>query len=688
MGEVLTRVVGKTSARAWWAALALAGWAAGCGHAHFQQPLPAAPTDSDLAEAVSRGVPSAVEAPVPEDSAADQAALDALQELEFKGLGKGDDRALGVLPAPGLQNLAERDVNREAVRLFGGSRGGAASAAGPTYDIDVESFASHSRVQYYSDFFLGPARDRFAIWLTRMPRYEGMVRARFRSYGVPEDLAYLGLIESGYSNTAVSRAKAVGMWQFMSSTGRRYGLQVDQWVDERRDPFKATDAAAQHLLSLDSLFGSWYLAAAAYNGGTRRIIRGIRRLPGEADELSDETFFALSDRRYLRRETRDYVPKLIAAALIAKDPARFGFDSVATWQPLVYDEITVPDATGLDVIARLADTTTAALLELNPQYYRGVTPPGHSAIVRVPRGAGTTLAQRYADLPPGERVNFLDHAVARGETVGAIARRYRMSVDLLLAANPGVRARALRVGTRLKVPVSAAARGLSGRSEAPVRRSAPATAPASGSFHVVRPGETLWIISQHYGVTVGELRRWNDLMADDVLRVASAWRSVVPGLRSGGQGSPADSKTQDRLVVTVGGCPTQTQELIHLRRSPIVGQQRQSQVALVGPQQVMEVAETDLQVGGRVVQLLQRDARLVEARRLELHLCEADGVGRAVGPHFEVALNAYQAERQVGIEAFPQGGVVDQANQIRRHLVARRVIQQRPGSPQLQPHQL
>lgn len=529
----------KHTAGGWLAALVLTGLGLGCGREHLQQPPPAAAADSVTAEARALAVPSPVEAPAPEDSAADAAALTALQELSFKGLGKGDDQTLGVLPVPGPQRVGEPDVSREALRLFENSRGGAASSAGPTYDLDVESFANRSRVQYYTDFFLGHSRDRFTIWLGRLRRYEGMVRSRFRSYGVPEDLVYLALIESGYSNTAVSRARAVGMWQFMQFTARRHGLQVDQWVDERRDPFKATDAAAQHLLSLDSMFGSWYLAAAAYNGGTGRIMRGIRRLPGESDELSDETFFALSDRRYLRRETRDYVPKLIAAALIAKDPQRFGFDSLPVLQPLVFDEVTVPDATGMDVVARLADTTTAALLELNPQYYRGVTPPRRSAIVRVPRGSGTTVAQRYAELPATERVNFLDHVVARGETPGEIARRYRVEVDLLMAANPGIRARALRIGTRLKVPVSAAARGaaLGGRDLA-IRRSptrgSKAPAPALGTVHVVKAGETLWTLSQRYGVTVAQLRRWNDLVVGDVLKVGQRLLVGPPGPTDGG----------------------------------------------------------------------------------------------------------------------------------------------------------
>jgi membrane-bound lytic murein transglycosylase D len=499
-----------------WGAAALAF---ACGGQRVAAPAPEASTPPALPVTEE---PAPVLAEPPEDSAADQAALTALQELEFKGLGKGETQARGVLPVPAA--VGDREVNTEASRLFDGAGGGAASAAGVTWDIDVESFAARSRVLYYMNFFQIDSRDRFTIWLGRLRRYEGMIRSRFKSYGVPEDLVYLGLIESGYSNTAVSRAKAVGMWQFMTYTAQRYGLQVDQWVDDRRDPFKATDAAAQHLRDLDSMFGSWYLAAAAYNGGTGRVMRGIKRLPGEPEELTDETFFSLAARRYLRPETRDYVPKLIAAALIAKDPRRFGFDETPDLEPLVFDEITVPDATGLDVIARLADTTTGALLELNPQYYRGVTPPRRSAIVRVPRGTGTAVAQRYLELPASERVNFLEHVVTRGETLSEIAQRYRVSVDLLLAANPGVKARALRVGARLKIPVSAAARGVARRPTSRARQAssaAPAASPvaASGTVHVVKPGETLWLLSQRYGATVAALRRWNGMSAGEVLRV-------------------------------------------------------------------------------------------------------------------------------------------------------------------------
>ena len=519
------------------ALVTLAGVLAACGHAPYQEAAPQ-PSDSVTAAApagsTDAAAPAPLDTPSPDDSAADEAALTALEDLQFRGLGKDED-ARGVLPTPGLPAVAERDVLGEASRLFDGSGREAASAAGPTYDIDVEPYANRSRVQWYMDFFQGPARDRFRIWLGRLHRYEGMVRSRFRAYGVPEDLVYLAMIESGYSNTAVSRARAVGMWQFIAGTARRYGLEVDPWVDERRDPFEATDAAARHLLGLDSMFGSWYLAAAAYNGGSGRILRGIKRLPDDTDSLTDATFFALADRRYLRRETRDYVPKLIAAALIAKEPRRYGFDSIPILQPLVFDEITVPDATGLDVIARLADTTVSAIMELNPQYYRGVTPPHGTSVVRVPRGSGTIVAQRYAELPASERVNFLEHLVRRGETLSGIGERYRVSVSLLLAANPHVRARALRVGAHLRIPVSAAARGLVRGSYGHAARDRVVADAGAGGFHVVRRGESLWTISRRYGVTVGQRRRWNDLVMGDVLRVGQ--RLLVTPARASGEGS-------------------------------------------------------------------------------------------------------------------------------------------------------
>src|SRR5436190_1611151 len=384
----------------------------------------------------------------------------------------------------------------------GGSRGArpAAPSPEPTFDIDVTSFATNRRVLEYLEFFQVDSRDRFEIWLARIGRYQGMIRERLRAKRLPEDLLYLCLIESGFSNTAVSRAKAVGMWQFMASTARPYGLTVDPWVDERRDPFRATEAAVNYLADLRERLGSVYLAAAAYNTGVGRIERGIDRLPGEQDSVDDRTFFQLSDRRYLRRETRDYVPKLIAAALIAKQPQRYGFEP-EPMPPLVFDEITVPDATGLDVVARLADTTVAALLELNPQYVRGVTPPGRSVVVRVPRGHGTRVAERYDSLPVTERITFVDHYVSRGQTLSDIAKSYRVSVTMIEGANPRIKAHALRVGQRLIIPMSGRVVPASAWSVPPEPRyrRVSSTGVSTGN-HRVQSGETASEIARRYRV--------------------------------------------------------------------------------------------------------------------------------------------------------------------------------------------
>src|SRR5438128_1986454 len=389
---------------------------------------------------------------VEQDSAADQQVLDSLHRT----LPRADSTRPRSDSAAAAAVKGE-EVEREAVRLFGAEGKaviGAAPPAEPTFDIDVSSFAMNRRVLEYLEFFQVDSRDRFEIWLSRLGRYEWMIRERLRTKGLPEDLIYVTLIESGLSNTAVSRARAVGMWQFMASTARLYGLTVDPWVDERRDPYKATDAAVAYLGDLVQRLGSVYLAAAAYNAGVGRIERGVARLPGEQDTLTDNTFFQLADRRYLRRETRDYVPKLIAASLIAKQPDRYGFTEIQRLPPLVFDEITIADATGLDVIARLADTTIAALLELNPQLVRGITPPGREVTVRVPRGRGALVAARYDTLPATERVTFLDHYVARGQTLLEIAHRYRVTVTMIQSANPQLRPHALRIGQRIIIPVS------------------------------------------------------------------------------------------------------------------------------------------------------------------------------------------------------------------------------------------
>ncbi|MFN2317808.1 MAG: LysM peptidoglycan-binding domain-containing protein [Gemmatimonadales bacterium] len=398
---------------------------------------------------------------------------------------------------------------------------GAEMEVGVGFDLDVATWAEHERVQYYLKFFQGPARERMAIWLERLPRYETHIRERLQHHGVPGDLVYLALIESGLSNTAVSRSRAVGMWQFMLPTGRMFGMRVDSWVDERRDFYKATDAAARYLADLSRQFGSHFLAAAAYNGGPGRVSRGLNRIAGSVAEefleengslLSDAGFFQLSGTSHIHQETKDYVPKLLAATMIAKEPARYGFNPSRDVEPLPFDSLVVRDATGLDVVAKLSGTSLAVIRELNPQYLRMTTPPGRTSVIRLPAGSMPAVTVAYAALPVRARVVGGEHVVRRGETLAAIARRYGVSQSVLADANPGIgRGNLIRVGQRLRVPGSTAV----------ANAATNASAPAAGSAraHVVARGETLGEIARRYGTTTARLAQWNDLPSSGLIQV-------------------------------------------------------------------------------------------------------------------------------------------------------------------------
>ncbi len=449
-----------------------------------------------------------------------------------------------------LNDLAATTPDASLVPAFDASR--------VRWDIDVHTYASHPRVRYYLDYFQGPARRSMATFLSRGARFETMIRARFQQEGLPGDLGYLALIESGYASDAVSRAYAVGMWQFMRGTGKGYGLRVDSWVDERRDPVKATDAAARHLRDLRRRFGSLYLAAAAYNAGAGKVSRSLGKLewdapatapvpepaddaleggvePGldgeeEIDETeavpdpsamtSDAAFFRLASTDLLAAETQDYVPKLIAAALIAKAPVSYGFTTPAP-VPFAYDSIVVTDATGLDVVARLADASLAEIRDLNPQYLRLATPPRSTMVIRVPSGTGATVARQHAALGPKARVRYLTHVTSRRERLSAIAARYHLPVREIQAANPKLKTTRPGKGTRLVIPAVAIPSALAMKATGTLGGRGIGLA---GTTHRVRRGETLSGIAVRYRVTVRSIRRVNALRSDHAIRAGMRLR--------------------------------------------------------------------------------------------------------------------------------------------------------------------
>jgi membrane-bound lytic murein transglycosylase D len=266
-------------------------------------------------------------------------------------------------------------------------------------------------------------------------------------------------VESGYSPRAVSRVSAVGLWQFMAPTAQGYGMWVGPLLDERRNPFKSTAAAGDFLLELRERFGSWFLALAAYNSGPYRVQSLLDR-HAPLSPRSDSLYWELRDR--LPRETRDFVPKFVAAARLAGDPEAHGFDPAPVATGFAFDEVDVPDATTLDVVAQAAESSQEEIERLNPEVIRGITPPGKRTVLRVPAGQGALFRDNFARIPPSERVTFVEHRVARGETLSHIARRYGVRVDDLSAANPRVDPRRLQIGQRITVPVAPSTRRRAG----------------------------------------------------------------------------------------------------------------------------------------------------------------------------------------------------------------------------------
>jgi membrane-bound lytic murein transglycosylase D len=337
----------------------------------------------------------------------------------------------------------------------------------PAYPV-----ALNPQVQFFLDRFTGDRRDVVTLWVGRAGRYLTMIRNVLKRRGMPEELAYTAMIESGYNPRAVSRVGAKGMWQFMAQTARRYGLRVDQWIDERLDPEKSTVAAAAYLRDLYTMFGSWSLAQAAYNAGEVKVSRAIRAT-GSSD------FWTLAQSKHLRRETKDFVPQIHAATLIGKDPERYGFEFTEP-EPLAVETVTVPASTDLRRLAARSGVSLETLRALNPVLVRPVTPPG---------GAWTLV------IPVGSR--------------------------------PGVQAALAPPAAKPRPTVVARTSS---------RPAGPAAAP--DAIHVVKPRDTVTSIAKRYGVTAGDVMRWNRLEEQTRIRPGDRLRvaDLRPSAEHAGQG--------------------------------------------------------------------------------------------------------------------------------------------------------
>jgi membrane-bound lytic murein transglycosylase D len=396
-----------------------------------------------------------------------------------------------------------------------------ADLAANQHDIPI---AQNSKVLAYVEMFQGRLRDFIQDGLTRGTKYLPMIQSVFRAEGLPLDLAYIPIIESGFKTNALSKASAKGPWQFMTATGKENGLHHDWYVDERSDPEKSTVAAAKYLKTLSKMFnGDWNLVLAAYNGGPGRVQRAMKR-------AGEEDFWDLSaTTKFLPKETREYVPLILAAMVVAKNPAQYGFDIIAH-APVAYDKVSVSRAIDLRRVAEWTGASIDEIQTLNPELRRWTTPVKYSDFqLKVPTGTGARFEARLAEASPSDLTSLKWYTVKGPETLATIARKLRVSrVDLAEANNLSVKSR-VRGGQTLIIP-RAPATLLASRTE----RTAPAevasrslsgsgTVPEGSSrgqgqiVYRVKRGDTLFSIAQLFDTTVDKIKSLNQLRGSALL---------------------------------------------------------------------------------------------------------------------------------------------------------------------------
>ena len=398
-------------------------------------------------------------------------------------------------------------------------------------------------IKYFTENQRG--RRVFTVWLRRAGRYEKLIRSILREEGVPEELFYLAMIESGLNPHARSYARAVGIWQFIGSTGRAYGLRYSWWYDERRDPVKSTRAAARHLKDLYERFNDWYLALAGYNFSPRKIEYRLRR-------YKVSKYWELPR---LPRQTRNYVPTFIAAAIIAKNPEKYGFQ-VTPDPPIEFDTVTVKETVDLNVVARCVGATFREIKQLNPELLRWCTPPERDEwVLKIPKGTREQFLEAYAKIPDKDKLTYVRHRIRYGETLSTIARRYGVSIAVIKRFNK-IRGTRIRAGSSLIIPVPQNKKyyQLARQSYRQPRKYA-VVQNVPGHKKVVyrvKTGDTLWDIAQQFGVTIRQLRRWNGLGYTRIIRPGQTLNIWLPEKTIAQQTAPPSSKSSQGTNSTTG----------------------------------------------------------------------------------------------------------------------------------------
>ena len=384
----------------------------------------------------------------------------------------------------------------------------------------------------YINYFSTRGRGTLEHALIRGGRYQDMIQKILRQEGVPQELIYLAQAESGFHPLAVSRVGARGMWQFMGSRARGYGLQRSWWVDERQDPEKATHAAARHLKDLYNQFGDWYLAMAAYNSGPGTVQQAVRRT-GYAD------FWELYRRNVLPKETRNYVPIIVAVTIMAKNPAQYGLDQLETEKPIAYDTVKIDYPVDLRLVAECVDAPAATLQELNPSLLRWTTPKNQEFELRLPAGTKASYLSAIQAIPQDMRVWWRYHKIAPGDTLTSIAREYHSTPHAIAQANDLEIQADLEPESRLVIPI---APGKHPPSEQ-------ATYARRITRYKVHKGDTVQSVADNFGVPPVMVRRWNHLKGESVQgrRVLYVHLPVTPNGSDAIRASSPKSQSSNRL---------------------------------------------------------------------------------------------------------------------------------------------
>lgn len=312
-------------------------------------------------------------------------------------------------------------------------------------DYDSNELAVKA-VEKHINLFTERIREKFSLWLGRSGKYIELMKEILKEQNIPEEIVFIPLIESGFSPYACSPARAVGYWQFIASTAKKYGLKINWWMDERRDPVKSTVAAANYFKDLYKMFGSWNLAMAAYNAGEGKILKALNR-------TNTDDYWSLLDTKYIRRETKDYVPKFIAASMIANSPQDFGFEDIQYHSPLNYDEVTVDSPVDLEVAADCAETSLEVMKELNPELRRWCTPPDVSEYtLRIPAGTKDIFLQNLSLISKEGRFSIEIYKVKKGDTFKTVSKKTGIPVQVILDLNSMEKIIPLKSGMEIYIP--------------------------------------------------------------------------------------------------------------------------------------------------------------------------------------------------------------------------------------------